>query len=103
MRKFKYLVILVGFAFIVQCTRTSKKIDKNVSEHSIDFGKITKTKVSEIISDYSFIHLETTVESLIGTINQIEISNNKITGKMGRKKLSILAKARTTTSAPTPT
>jgi len=78
MRKFKYLVILVGFAFIVQCTRTSKKIDKNVSEHSIDFGKITKTKVSEIISDYSFIHLETTVESLIGTINQIEISNNKI-------------------------
>ncbi|ADQ79711.1 hypothetical protein Palpr_1566 [Paludibacter propionicigenes WB4] len=76
--RFKSVVILVGLVFFVQCTSTTKKVDNNVSERRVNFGKLIKINNSEVISNYSFIRLETTEESLIGTVNQIEIVNDKI-------------------------
>jgi hypothetical protein len=78
MIKFKILAILLGCILLIQCQPSSKKIENSTIKQTVNFGNIVKTKISEVISDYSFIHLETTEESLIGGIGQIEIYKDNI-------------------------
>jgi len=78
MFKYKYIAIVAVCVFIAQCKSPLKKVEDIKSLRTIDFGKIVKIKTSEIISNFTFIHLETTENSLIGNINQIEIYNDNI-------------------------
>jgi len=76
--KFKYPAILIIFFLLIQCKPTSRKVEDKSIRQTVNFGSLVKKKTSEVISDYSFIHLETTIESFIGGIGQIEIFKDKI-------------------------
>lgn len=75
--KKNYFIIFIGIVFI-QCTTSSPQKENNKSKISMDFGNPEIYNSSQIITDYSFIQLETTERSLIGEISQIEIWDDNI-------------------------
>lgn len=64
------IITIILFSFLFSCTQKKEGV--------IDFGSEKSVKASALISCKKYIQLETTSESLVGQIEQIEILDDKI-------------------------
>lgn len=68
-----WLILLnVVLLFFTNCS------DRNTDKLTIDFGDLKSVKSMDLISDYSYVLLETSDNSLFGSISQIEVFDDKI-------------------------
>lgn len=73
-----YIIAIIYCMLCIQCTKSSKKSDQHFAEDAINFGDVKLYKTSDLIADYSFIKLESSKESLLGKISQMEVCKDKI-------------------------
>jgi hypothetical protein len=69
---------LLVVAVLISCKQNKQQIHQESKTETINFGKTFEAKASDFISKYQFIKLETTDQSLLATISQLEIFDNKI-------------------------
>lgn len=67
---------LISLIFLLISCANRNRIDKTAE--IIDFGELESINATELISDYSYVRLESSESSLLGNISQIEIYNDKI-------------------------
>lgn len=73
-----YIIITIFSCILLQCTGSHQKSKDDITEVSINYGNIKSYKSGDIITDYSFIALDSLETSMFGEISQIEIKNDLI-------------------------
>lgn len=74
--KHTFFYFLFLSLFLLSCSSSPQR--NMIEGTAIDFGKLSSVNAADLISDESYVALETNPNSLIGNIDQIEIYDEKI-------------------------
>lgn len=78
MKLFNRLVFITLVSVLYGCTNTNQKDNFGNGVITVDFKDPQNIKSSDIITKHTYIKLETSDSSLFGSVNQIEILNDRI-------------------------
>ena len=78
MKLFNRLVFITLVSVLYGCTNTNQKYNFGNGVITVDFKDPQNIKSSDIITKHTYIKLETSDSSLFGSVNQIEILNDRI-------------------------
>jgi hypothetical protein len=75
----KLIVLLITFTLFTSCNKSDESTDKkkSITEIDMSIGQNEK-KFCEVVEELNLVKLETNEHSMIGSINQIEVFDNKI-------------------------
>ena len=76
MKRINPLVFTILICIFYGCADIKQK--DNSDGMTIDFGNLKSVKSSDIIAEHTYIKLESSDSSLLGSVNQIEISGDRI-------------------------
>lgn len=69
-----FAIIILGY-IIIACNPDKQYSD---NENIINFGNLSRPKISDICTNYKFVKLETNDSCIIGEINEIQVYNERI-------------------------